>query len=172
MVRFLVAALVLGVSLLASQASFAQVQVGVDPNEGGVQAKGNYNNNGRSSRPNTDQLDRIEDKIDMLTRQMDRVEKKLGSRPAPGKIYEVTSSVDMDCVNSIYDFGAGFEERVGYPQRCRTGNLEQLQNTCRQLSKTSNTTCYNKCVDYWDESSKKADMIDACATYVFECNGK
>jgi len=171
MVRYLTAALVLGLGLLASQSSFAQIQVGVDPNEGSVHAKGNYNN-GRGSRPGSDQLDRIEDKLDMLSRQMDRVEKKLGTRPAPGRTYEVSSSVDNDCLGRIFDTWAEFDARVEMTNRCRSGNLEQLQETCRQLSKTSDLTCFNKLTSSWYNTGQKADLIDACATYLFECNGK
>lgn len=165
MVRNLMATWAFCLSLLGAQSTQAQVQVGMDPNEGSVRSN-------RQSRPDGDQLDRIEDKLDMLTRQMDRVEKKLGSRPNPGKTYEVTSSVDNDCVTRIYEDWAEFNSRVEMTQRCRSGNLSQLQSTCRQLSKTSDATCFNQLVENWYSSVQKADLIDACATYVFECNGK
>ncbi len=134
--------------LTMSEPSFAQVQVGVG----------------------FDQLDRMEDKIDELLKRMERLERSLRNG-RPGQNFEVPSSVNNDCVGRLYKNFLGFNERIDIADRCRSPNLKDLLKSpdCRQTAKVYNNACYDKLVDTWDEPQNKADLMDACATYTFDC---
>lgn len=116
-----------------------------------------------------DQLDRMEDKIDETLERLDRIERHLRNGGGRGEFYEMTSSVDLQCVNTLFNTFASYNERLEMTNRCRTGDLGKGQRECREVSRTQDYDCYKKLTNTFDNQAQKSEMLEACLSYVFEC---
>ncbi len=108
------------------------------------------------------QLDRIERKIDKLTRLLE-------DEPGFGhQVREVESRVDMQCMSSVLDSFSRFDDKLQAAKTCRTPG-ESLLVGCRLVESLHDQNCVSRVVDSFTRSDGRAQAVEACRIHKYVC---